>query len=105
DTDARALDDALDAPPAFKEQLAPVLAAYQALRAALASDDLEAARGAATSLGVATRAVPVSTSSATNAAWDAMAAHFRAHADQAAAATDLAAARDAFFSLSQQAER
>jgi Cu(I)/Ag(I) efflux system membrane fusion protein len=105
DREPGADDDPMSAPADFLVQLAPVMDAYLDLQAALAGDDLGAATRAAAALGASTRAVAPSSSATTNAAWNAIAGHLRAHSDQASAAEQLGTARTAFYPLSEQVER
>jgi Cu(I)/Ag(I) efflux system membrane fusion protein len=99
DDDARPAP-ALDVPRAVREQVGAVLEADAAVAQALASDDLEAARAAATATGAATETVDLATLGLEDGRRaEALLAAVRERAKQVAEAADIDAARVVFEHL------
>jgi membrane fusion protein, copper/silver efflux system len=103
DTEPGRFDDAMEVPAAERRKLAPALTAYLEVQKALADDDLDGARKAATEVGAASKATVTAPPEAVRA-WTSIARALREHAAHLATVTSLEAARVAFEPLSESTQ-
>lgn len=104
DTQPGPWDEAITLPAAARSALAPLLASYLDLGAALAADDLARARSAAGSLVAQVGSTELTEPAEASQVWARVRPDLRQHGSQVAAATTLETARSAFEPLSHDVQ-
>lgn len=102
DSQPGAYDEIVQAPPAFRAGLAPIITAYLEIQERLAADDLPDAKTAATVLGRAVGAFHPTEPREAVAAWEPLSTHLAGHAGHLARAASIEDARGAFEQLSDK---
>lgn len=95
-------DEIVEVPEEFREGLRRVLVAYLDMQAALADDDVQAAREAAARLTAAAQTFEPDTPAGAAATWRELAHHLRRHGQEASEATSIEELRAVFERITAQ---